>query len=73
MIFWIKIAQIVVAILLMVAILLQNRGGGLGSVFGGGGGVYLTKRGLEKKLYIATIVLAIIFFLLSLSIFLVRA
>jgi preprotein translocase subunit SecG len=74
MIFWIKIVQIVVAVLLMVAILLQNRGGGLGSVFGGGGGgVYLTKRGLEKKLYIATIVLAIIFFLLSLGIFLIRA
>lgn len=72
MIFWIKIAQIVIAVLLMVAILLQNRGAGLGSVFGGGGGVYLTKRGLEKKLYIATIVLAIIFFLLSLGIFLIR-
>lgn len=73
MIFWIKIAQVVVAILLMVAILLQNRGAGLGGIFGGGGGVYLTKRGLEKKLYIATIVLAILFFLLSLSIFFVRA
>ena len=72
MTFWIKIAQIVVAVLLMVAILLQNRGAGLGGIFGGGGGVYLTKRGLEKKLYIATIVLAILFFLLSLGIFLVR-
>lgn len=72
MIFWIKITQIVVAVLLMVAILLQNRGAGLGGIFGGGGGVYLTKRGLEKKLYIATIVLAILFFLLSLGIFLVR-
>ena len=73
MIFWIKISQVVAAILLMTAILLQNRGAGLGGIFGGGGGVYLTKRGLEKKLYIATIVLAIIFFLLSLSVFFVRA
>jgi len=73
MIFWIKISQVIVAILLMAAILLQNRGAGLGGIFGGGGGVYLTKRGLEKKLYIATIILAIIFFLLSLSVFFIRA
>ncbi len=62
---WIKIAQIVVSVLLIVAILLQNRGAGLGSAFGGSGGVYLTKRGLEKKLFIATIVLAVLFFSLS--------
>jgi preprotein translocase subunit SecG len=69
MIFWIKIAQIVIAILLMAAILMQNRGSGLGGVFGGSGGVYLTKRGLEKKLFVATIVLAVIFILLSLGVF----
>jgi preprotein translocase subunit SecG len=69
MIFWIKIAQIVIALLLMVAILMQNRGAGLGGIFGGSGGVYLTKRGLEKKLFIATIVLAAIFILLSLGVF----
>ncbi len=71
--FWLKIAQLAIAILLMAAILLQNRGAGLGGVFGGTGGVYLTKRGLEKKLFIATIVLAIIFILLSLSTFLIKA
>ena len=69
----IKIAQVVSALLLMVAILMQSRGAGLGGVFGGSGGVYLTKRGLEKKLFIATIVLAVVFILLSLSIFLVGA
>lgn len=63
---WIKIAQIVVSLLLIIVILLQNRGAGLGSAFGGTGGVYLTKRGLEKKLFIATIVLAVFFFGLSL-------
>lgn len=73
MIFWLKIAQLIVAILLMVAILFQNRGAGLGGVFGGTGGVYLTKRGLEKKLFIATIVLAVIFILLSLSAFFIKA
>ena len=73
MIFWIKIAQIIVAVLLIAAILMQNRGAGLGGIFGGGGGVYLTKRGLEKKLYIATIVLAAIFILLSLGSFYFKA
>ena len=69
MMFWIKIIQVIVAILLMVAILMQNRGTGLGGVFGGSGGVYLTKRGLEKKLFLATIILAAIFILLSLGVF----
>jgi len=67
--FWIKIVQVIVAVLLMVAILMQNRGAGLGGVFGGSGGVYLTKRGLEKKLFMATIALAAIFILLSLGVF----
>jgi preprotein translocase subunit SecG len=72
--FGLKIAQIVVAILLMAAILLQNKGAGLGNVFGGtGGGVYLTKRGLEKKLFIATIILGAIFILLSLGVLFIKA
>ncbi len=73
MLFEIKIAQVIVAVLLMAAILMQNRGTGLGGAFGGTGGVYLTKRGLEKKLFIATIVLAIIFILLSLGVFFIKA
>ncbi|MFA5163734.1 MAG: preprotein translocase subunit SecG [Patescibacteria group bacterium] len=63
--FWIKIAQIVISVLLIISILLQNRGTGLGSAFGGSSGVYLTKRGVEKKLFIATIILAVLFFLVS--------
>jgi len=64
---WFKIVQLIIAILLIVAILMQNRGTGLGNVFGGGSSVYLTKRGLEKKLFIATIILAILFGLASLA------
>jgi preprotein translocase subunit SecG len=58
---YLNIIQIVAAVLLMVAILLQSRGAGVGGVFGGEGAVYQTKRGLEKKLFIATIILSIIF------------
>ena len=69
MTFWFKIAQIIVSILLITSILLQNRGAGVGGIFGGSGGVYLTKRGIEKKLFVLTIILAIIFVLLSLGVF----
>lgn len=60
--------QIAIAIALMAVILMQNRGGGLSGVFGGtGGGAYQTKRGFEKKLYYATIVLAVVFFIVSIA------
>lgn len=67
--FWFNIIQIIVSALLITFILLQNRGAGVGGIFGGSGGVYLTKRGVEKKLFYATIVLAIIFVLLSIGAF----
>ncbi|MFA6215887.1 MAG: preprotein translocase subunit SecG [Patescibacteria group bacterium] len=57
----IDLIQIISAILLIIAILIQNKGTGLGAAFGGSGNVYRTKRGLEKNLFIATIVLAVIF------------
>lgn len=59
------IAQISIAIMLMIAILMQNRGAGLSDIFGGGGNIFQTKRGIEKKLFIATIVLSILFFVIS--------
>ena len=63
-----SIIQIIVAVLLVVSILLQQRGGGLGGAFGGtGGGSYSTSRGLQKKLYFATIVLGILFVVLALA------
>jgi len=55
------IVQIAVSILLAASILLQNRGAGLGSTFGGDFGGYYTKRGFEKFLFSATIVLGILF------------
>lgn len=55
------IAQIIVSVLIIIAVLLQNRGSGLSAVFGGAGQVYRTKRGLEKGLFILTIILVILF------------
>lgn len=58
--------QIGLAILLTGAILLQQRGTGLSSVFGGTSMEYSTKRGAEKFIFYATIVLAILFLGISL-------
>jgi preprotein translocase subunit SecG len=54
-------AQLIVSLLLVTAILLQQKGTGLGATFGGGGEVYHSRRGIEKNLFYATIVLAILF------------
>jgi protein translocase SecG subunit len=61
-----KLVQVILAVLLIGSILLQNRGTGLSGVFGGGGNVYMAKRGLEKKLFYATIFFAVLFFGISL-------
>ena len=60
-----SIADIVVAVLLVITIMLQAQGGGLSPVFGGGGEMYRSKRNVEKFLVYATIVLAIILAVLS--------
>jgi len=61
------IAQIVVSIFLIISVLLQRRGSSMGSVFGGGsGGFYSTRRGIEKNLFIATIIFGILFIVLAL-------
>jgi len=51
------IIQIVLSILVIISILLQQRGGGLSAAFGGDGNIYRTKRGVEKVIFRATIVL----------------
>lgn len=59
------ILQLIFALSLIVAILLQAQGTGLGNIFGGGGETYRSKRGAERILFLATIVLAIGFLLIS--------
>lgn len=58
----VTVAQIAISILLGTLILLQQRGGGLSSVFGQDGAFYRTRRGLEKHIFWATVVLAALFF-----------
>ena len=59
------VAQIVLSVALILAILLQVRGGGLGGIFGQADSVYRTRRGVEKSLFQLTIVLAVLFIIIS--------
>lgn len=51
------------AVLMVLAVLLQQRGASLGAGFGGSSELYTTRRGLDKNLFEATIILAVIFVL----------
>jgi preprotein translocase subunit SecG len=64
--------QLAVSVLLIVSILTQNRSAGLSSVFGGSGAIHTTKRGAEKIVFNATVVLAVLFILSSAAFLFVR-
>jgi len=59
------IIQLLIAVLLIVSILLQAQGTGLSGVYGGGGEFYRSRRSLEKYLLTITVVLAVLFALVS--------
>ena len=65
--------QIVVSVGLMAAILLQARGAGLSATFGGDSSVYRSRRGIEKRLFQFTVVLAILFVIFSLASFILQS
>lgn len=62
---YLYIAQIVIAVALIMVAMLQVKGGGLGGIFGQADTVYRTKRGVEKTLFQLTIALVVIFVALS--------
>ena len=61
------IAQVILAISLIVLILMQSRGTSLGSVFGQEGSVFHTRRGAERILFNVTIGVSVTFFVISLA------
>ena len=65
---YLDIALIVVSITLVVSVILQSKGGGLGGLTGADtGGVFSARRGIEKTLFRATIILSVIFFALAIA------
>jgi preprotein translocase subunit SecG len=57
----VAIGQDIIGVFLMIAILLQARGSGLSATFGGDSTVYRSRRGIERRLWQFTILLAIMF------------
>jgi len=62
---YLNIAQIVLAVALIIVILFQVKGGGLGGIFGQQSSVYRTRRGVEKILFRLTIVFVVVFLVIS--------
>lgn len=62
-----NLVQIIISVILIIVVLLQVKGSGFGAALGGmsGGSVYRTKRGLERTLFQATILLVCAFILIS--------
>lgn len=62
-----QILQITISVILILVVLLQVKGSGFGAALGGmsGGSVFRTKRGLERTLFQATIILVIVFIFVS--------
>lgn len=66
-------AQIILSLLLIIGIVLQQRGAGLGGAFGGDNfaSTFYKRRGAEKFLFNATIILALLFALSAILGFLI--
>jgi preprotein translocase subunit SecG len=62
---YLNLAQIVVSVALILVIILQARGSGFGGALGGSSTFFRTRRGTEKTLFQLTIVLVVIFILMS--------
>ena len=56
-----ELVTFISAFLSILLILLQQRGASLGAGFGSSGELYTTRRGLEKSMFVATIVAVVIF------------
>ena len=58
---FLEVVIFISAFLTIVMILLQTRGASLGAGLGGSGELYTKRRGLEKSMFVTTIVFVVIF------------
>ena len=68
---FLQATTLISAVLTVLLILLQQRGASLGAGFGSSGELYTTRRGLEKSLFITTIIFSVIFVLSILGLLLI--
>lgn len=71
---YLDVALIITSITLIVSIVLQNKGVGLGGLTGADtGSVFTARRGIEKTLFWITIGLSVLFFILTLTIIIIKS
>lgn len=58
---FLEVVIFISAFLTILLVLLQQRGASLGAGFGSSGELYTTRRGLEKSMFVATIVTSVVF------------
>ena len=59
--------DILVMVILIIVISLQNKSSGLSNVFGGAGNIVATRRGFDKWLFYATIIIGILFVVINIG------
>lgn len=65
---YIDIALIITSVALIISVILQNKGIGMGGLTGNdSGGVFSARRGIEKTLFWITIILSVLFFVLTMT------
>ncbi len=65
---YLDIALIITSVVLIISVILQSKGAGLGGLTGADtGGFFTARRGVEKTLFRLTMVLSVIFVLLSIA------
>lgn len=64
---WLNVLLIIISISLTAAILVQSRSAGMSGAFGGGAEGFHVRRGSEKIIYRATIILSVLFLVLALA------
>jgi preprotein translocase subunit SecG len=66
---YLNIALIIISVLLILSVILQSKGAGLGSLTGADvGSVFTARRGVERTLFLTTIVLSVVFFALVIAV-----
>ena len=62
---YLNIAQIIISVALIILVTIQGKGSSVSRMLGGEGMVFKTRRGVEKTLFRLTIVLVVVFFVMS--------
>lgn len=72
MVTYLQIALIIISVLLILSVIVQSKGAGLGSLTGADtGSIFTARRGVERTLFLTTIILSVIFFALVLTLLIV--